>query len=218
MSFYVDGSFWLTIAFVFKNSLVRKPMHPKLHCWILQHVPVPQVIGCVLQQLNNQSLEAQQVCIATATDHLLQHPCNLPYARRLLTELVACLQQRHTDPTDRIADLLATTLLTALPDTGWRVKTLYYGPDSQHQDQAMVLHTAVGLLEGATGCHDWEAGFRLAEVVLSNPALVAGMHYQSPLKTSWKAHNRCAGNYLLLYREARHGAWVWLWHGWHRRI
>lgn len=80
------------------------PQSNKQHCWILQHVPVPRVIASLT------NLEAEQACIATATDHLLKDPCNLPYARRLLTELVARLQQHRIEPTDAIADLLATTL------------------------------------------------------------------------------------------------------------
>ena len=150
------------------------------------------MIDCFLQDSSQPSLEAQQVCIASAINHLLLDPCNLPYARRLLTELISCLQQRRVDPNDGIADLLATTLLSAAPDTGWRVKTLHYGGDS-----TMVLHTAVGLLEGATGCHDWEAGFRLAEAVLSDPALVAGMRLLVPKLTKGNNAQKYAGKRVL---------------------
>ncbi|KAL4428674.1 hypothetical protein ABPG77_009780 [Micractinium sp. CCAP 211/92] len=38
----------------------------------------------------------------------------------------------------------------------------------------LALHVSLNLLEGGTGCHEWEAGFFLAEWVLSNPGLVAG--------------------------------------------
>jgi hypothetical protein len=38
----------------------------------------------------------------------------------------------------------------------------------------LALHASLNLLEGGTGCHEWEAGFFLAEWVLSHPQLVAG--------------------------------------------
>lgn len=39
----------------------------------------------------------------------------------------------------------------------------------------MALRVSRNLFEGGTGCHEWEAGFFLAEVVLSHPALFAGV-------------------------------------------
>ncbi|KAI7837557.1 hypothetical protein COHA_008572 [Chlorella ohadii] len=38
----------------------------------------------------------------------------------------------------------------------------------------LALHVSLNLLEGGTGCHEWEAGFFLAEWVLNNAALIAG--------------------------------------------
>lgn len=38
----------------------------------------------------------------------------------------------------------------------------------------LALHVSLNLLEGGTGCHEWEAGFFLAEWVLSHAGLVAG--------------------------------------------
>lgn len=38
----------------------------------------------------------------------------------------------------------------------------------------LALHVSLNLLEGGTGCHEWEAGFWLAEWVLSHPQLAAG--------------------------------------------
>ena len=53
---------------------------------------------------------------------------------------------------------------------------------SQHNQETLIvqrfglitLKLALNLFEGATGCHEWEAGFLLAEFVLSNPDLFAG--------------------------------------------
>ena len=36
------------------------------------------------------------------------------------------------------------------------------------------LHLAGNMFEGSTGGHEWGAGFRLAELLLSEPALVRG--------------------------------------------
>ncbi len=38
------------------------------------------------------------------------------------------------------------------------------------------LHVSQNIIEGGTGCHDWEAGFVLAEFLLSNPSLVQGAY------------------------------------------
>lgn len=39
----------------------------------------------------------------------------------------------------------------------------------------LALHVSLALSEGGTGCHEWEAGFLMAEWVLSRPQLVAGV-------------------------------------------
>ena len=39
----------------------------------------------------------------------------------------------------------------------------------------ITLKLATNLFEGGTGCHEWEAGFLLAEFVLSNPGLFEGV-------------------------------------------
>ena len=38
----------------------------------------------------------------------------------------------------------------------------------------LALHLSRNLFEGGTGCHEWQAGFFLAEWVLSHPGLVTG--------------------------------------------
>ena len=44
----------------------------------------------------------------------------------------------------------------------------------EHHFGLITLKLALNLFEGATGCHEWEAGFLLAEFVLSNPGLFRG--------------------------------------------
>lgn len=46
---------------------------------------------------------------------------------------------------------------------------------------AVTLRVSRNLFEGGTGCHEWEAGFFLSEIVLSNPSVVKGALSGSPL-------------------------------------
>lgn len=43
-------------------------------------------------------------------------------------------------------------------------------------DGTVTLRVSQNLLEGNTGCHQWNAGFFLAEYVLNHPELVKGEH------------------------------------------
>lgn len=38
----------------------------------------------------------------------------------------------------------------------------------------ITLHLSNNMFEGSTGCHEWEAGFLMAEAVLNNPDLFRG--------------------------------------------
>ncbi len=147
------------------------PKLQQLYCMIMQQAPVPHI----MQHMHNTHDidHHHQSTIAAAATALLRDACNLPYIRRLLTTLVQSLQH---EPDDSIAEMLAHVLTAAHVDDGWRTKTFYYHHGAvSHTMQSLMLHTHVGLLEGATGCHEWEAGFRLAEVVLGDPHLVRGV-------------------------------------------
>ncbi len=79
----------------------------------------------------------------------------------------------------------------AMQDEGWTYKSFCYGDPhvfSQHfwrgrgnvpcpgvQGGSITLRLAQNLFEGSTGCHEWEAGFFLAEYLLNHPDLVKGM-------------------------------------------
>lgn len=39
---------------------------------------------------------------------------------------------------------------------------------------AVTIRTSQNIFEGSTGCHEWDAGFALAEALLSRPELVRG--------------------------------------------
>ncbi len=48
-------------------------------------------------------------------------------------------------------------------------------PRASGQSGLITLQLATNLFEGGTGCHEWEAGFFLAEFVLSHPNIFQGM-------------------------------------------
>ena len=43
-----------------------------------------------------------------------------------------------------------------------------------HQEGLVTLRLSQNMFEGSTGCHEWEAGFFLAEYILNHPELVKG--------------------------------------------
>lgn len=77
----------------------------------------------------------------------------------------------------------------------WCYKTYSYGvagPETGSCDQKttcgaagatglITLHVSQNLLEGSTGCHEWEAGFVLAEYIFSHPSLFQGISTLSSL-------------------------------------
>ena len=80
----------------------------------------------------------------------------------------------------------------ATQDEGWTYKTFCYGvphvspqevwrcwgesmPVPGVQGGSITLRLAQNMFEGSTGCHEWEAGFFLAEYLLNHPDLIKGM-------------------------------------------
>jgi hypothetical protein len=53
----------------------------------------------------------------------------------------------------------------------------------------LALRLSLNLLEGATGCHEWEAGFFMAEYVLSHPELVQGVFGGRPFRSKAALHH-----------------------------
>ena len=49
-----------------------------------------------------------------------------------------------------------------------------HGSAKEQRFGLITLKLALNLFEGATGCHEWEAGFLLAEFVFSNPEVFKG--------------------------------------------
>ena len=62
-----------------------------------------------------------------------------------------------------------------LPPAGWCFKTYSYNGDGVDLAAGdLTLALSLNLFEGSTGCHAWEAGFFLAEFVLSQRVLFQG--------------------------------------------
>lgn len=61
----------------------------------------------------------------------------------------------------------------------WIHKTYAYGPprntvSSKNPCQHIALRLSRDMFRGSTGCHEWEAGFYLAEFLMNHPDIVAG--------------------------------------------
>ncbi len=51
---------------------------------------------------------------------------------------------------------------------------------SSHQEGVITLRLSQNMFEGSTGCHEWEAGFFLAEYLLNHPGIVKGARLHFP--------------------------------------
>ena len=107
---------------------------------------------------------------------LLRHPlaaANPPgraYLLRLLRDAVLRAEAAGADVDDDLADAHADALLR--PDDGWCFKTYVLGARASPR-AAISLRLSPDMLRGGTGCHDWDAGFYLAELFWSFPELLA---------------------------------------------
>lgn len=76
-----------------------------------------------------------------------------------------------------------------LQDAKWMYKTYCYGTHDSTAEQlgcccqkadpsqgVITLRLSQNMFEGSTGCHDWEAGFFLAEYILNHSNLVKGAY------------------------------------------
>ena len=63
---------------------------------------------------------------------------------------------------------------SGLPKKQLAITQSSHGSAEEQQFGLITLKLALNLFEGATGCHEWEAGFLLAEFVLGNPDLCRG--------------------------------------------
>ena len=61
-------------------------------------------------------------------------------------------------------------------EAGWGYKTYFYGPSrgGKGSSGSISVRVSANMLEGSTGCYQWEAGFLLGGFILSHPDLFAG--------------------------------------------
>ena len=72
---------------------------------------------------------------------------------------------------------LLLIIMLALKDTGpseWGYKTYFCHGLGSPAEERISLHLSSNLLEGSTGCWQWEAGLFLGQFILSFPRLFAG--------------------------------------------
>lgn len=62
----------------------------------------------------------------------------------------------------------------------WGYMTLFYASCQAHADAVgfrrghITLRLSLNMLDGSTGCHQWDAGILLAQFILSNPEKFQG--------------------------------------------
>ena len=114
---------------------------------------------------------AEQRALLAVLEHPISvlHPPGRAYRARLLKAAALAAERSGDDLDDRLAEAHAATLV-APDDDGWCHKTFAYGPS--HLTVSVRAH--VNLFEGGTGCHDWPAGFYLAELAATHPRIFAG--------------------------------------------
>ena len=124
------------------------------------------------------------------------------YCERVVKVLALAAEADGEFLCDRLVELQSGLLIAGAlpaaagspPAEGWCVKTYAYGNRSEVPQRGssstttstrpscsegggaptVTLHLALNLFEGSTGCHEWEAGFFLAEFVLGNPEKFRG--------------------------------------------
>ena len=113
---------------------------------------------------------AQQALVAILEHPIsVLHPPGRAYRARLLKAAALAAERSGDDLDDRLAEAHAATLV-APDDDGWCHKTFAYGPSHL----AITVRAHVNLFEGGTGCHEWPAGFYLAEIAATHPHIFAG--------------------------------------------
>ncbi|CAD7695028.1 unnamed protein product [Ostreobium quekettii] len=131
------------------------------------------------------------------------HPPSPAYLRRVLKYGIQKAEDQRMDLCEELLKQYLSCMSMATDATGgsWCFKSFSYGPAlkveeddrvgtnlhiacSQPPDtdpkvgyrahELITLRVSENMLEGATGCHPWEAGFLLGEFILNNPVLFSG--------------------------------------------
>ena len=157
-------------------------------CGVRQREPAPQVVARARAAAGGALGRAAQeaVCASLAADAALLAAGLCPdaaYCERVVKVLALAAEADGEFLCDRLVELQSGLLIAGAlpaaagspPAEGWCVKTYAYGNrEGGGGAPTVTLHLALNLFEGSTGCHEWEAGFFLAEFVLGNPQRFRG--------------------------------------------
>eukprot|EP00887_Chlorella_sp_A99_P003070 scaffold9.g3070.t1 len=174
-----------------------------LRCTFLQLRPPAEVLDALVAAGGGLGPAAQRLllecCLCGPVSTMV--PCGSEYKRRVLRAVVLAVEQSGADASEELMQEYSECLLAPAmcSPAGWGRKLWLYGPFTQPLAEAapclamlereaarrghtcsdgrhglLALNVSHNLLEGGTGCHEWEAGFFLAEFILSNPGLFAG--------------------------------------------
>mmetsp|Transcript_57966 Transcript_57966/g.184060 ORF Transcript_57966/g.184060 Transcript_57966/m.184060 type:complete len:213 (-) Transcript_57966:386-1024(-) len=116
----------------------------------------------------------------------VEFPLAPAYVASVTKRAVLAAEQDGEEVTDALVEEQIERMMAAGPAGGggegsWHYKTWAYAPppggagaEEERRFAMLTVRTSSNMLEGSTGCHEWQAGFRLAEVVLGHPGLVEG--------------------------------------------
>lgn len=105
------------------------------------------------------------------------------YVGRVLKESILAAEREGVQVLDEMYHRHAETLVPhddgQLDRSQWIHKTYAYGPREHNfrdreQYQYITLRLSRDMFHGSTGCHEWEAGFYLAEFLMNRPDIVEG--------------------------------------------
>lgn len=180
------------------NSLQFHCLLRQLH-GVKDLITIFRTIYHTLDENAQHSLIASLTNVTTAAGLLFPHPSpSHPHYRRLLKAFITEVEHDGQTIADELMDAFTATLHTSIDTSGWCYKLYSYAPTNEPPNLILeklidfeteaantgwkqvtgtdscgllALKTSINMLEGGTGCHEWEAGFFLFEFVLNNPHL-----------------------------------------------
>ncbi|KAL6780377.1 hypothetical protein ACKKBF_B13385 [Auxenochlorella protothecoides x Auxenochlorella symbiontica] len=163
----------------------------KITCMYRQLERVPSMLERLTSLGQGQlSAEVQEWVVGALMrdPYHASHVIDVDYHRRLCKALFAAAERSDDGVTDALADEFQKRQCAVQQSrSGWCQKVWTYGVTgpalghlgttaSDGASGCIALGLSHDMLAGSTGCHEWEAGFWLAEYVLSNLAAFAGKH------------------------------------------
>lgn len=137
----------------------------KLLCLCRQSGKISRIIELLRRIGDGKLTEYSQECLLLCLDS----SSLTVYHQRLLRAVILAVEADDLHPSDDIMDTFSACLtMHSVSDTGWTCKVFSY----DKPEKLLKLHCSDNMLKGNTGCHEWEAGFRLAELLLNAPHLI----------------------------------------------